>query len=85
MSASHGARERERPLMTSLRVIGSESPAVSAGAEIDRVDGELAARFAPRIAAATILTRWYWRRRWQQERARALERLAPRLAWLIRG
>ena len=70
--------------MTSLRVIGSEARASSASAEINRIDDELEARFAPRIQASTVLTRWYWRRRWQQERARALERHASRLAWLIR-
>ena len=70
--------------MTSLRVIGIASRASSANAEIGRIDDDLEARFAPRIEASTILTRWYWRRRWQQERARALERHASRLAWLIR-
>ena len=70
--------------MTSLRVIGSETQASSASAAIDRIEHDLEARFAPRVEASTILTRWYWRRRWQHERTRALERQATRLAWLIR-
>jgi hypothetical protein len=70
--------------MTTLRVIACDPPASAATAEIERIDSQLEARFAPRLESATFLTRWYWQRRWRLERSQALERLAPRLAYLLR-
>ncbi|HVW01550.1 MAG TPA: hypothetical protein VHB77_14455 [Planctomycetaceae bacterium] len=70
--------------MTTLRVLANDPPASAATAEIERIDRQLEARFAPRLGSATFLTRWYWQRRWRCERARALERLAPRLAYFLR-